>query len=249
MMSCMTDASPQFLKKAFQCPHCREVEVQEWSNESGILDQYFHAQEKFSFDYSKKEGFDVQFTIKEFVNYLLTRRDIFNPNDSYHRAECAGCKQISIWVNKKMVYPLTPSAPAPMDDMPPSVKKVYEEARLVEAHSKRAAMVLLRVCLEKLVVSLQVKGNTLDAKIKNLAKKGVMDTAINWLLAVKHIGNKAAHIGNIDPNDKEVVENLNKLFTTINLIVTVTIAQKKIADELAKKQLKNVNQTPQKKNP
>ena len=148
-----------------------------------------------------------------------------------------------------MVYPSNPSVPAPVDDMPKSIKKIYEEARLIEPHSKRAAMVLLRVCLERLMAHLQMKGNTLDAKIKNLAKKGVMDTAINWLLAVKHIGNKAAHIGNIDPNDQEVVENLNKLFTTINLIVTVTIAQKKIADELAKKQLKNVNQTPQKKNP
>ena len=243
MMSCMTDASPQFLKKAFQCPHCREVEVQEWSNESGILDQYFHAQEKFSFDYSKKEGFDVQFTIKEFVNYLLTRRDIFNPNDSYHRAECAGCKQISIWVNKKMVYPLTPSAPAPMDDMPPSVKKVYEEARLVEAHSKRAAMVLLRVCLEKLMAHLQMKGKTLHEKIKNLAKKGVTEEAIRWLLAVKVMGNEAAHIANIDPNDKEIVENLNKVFTTINLIVTVTITLKNIADDLTKKPPKNGNQT------
>ena len=167
----------------------------------------------------------------------------------YSLAKCLRCKNLSFWEKEKMVYPANPSVPAPVDDMPKGIKKIYEEARLIEPHSKRAAMVLLRVCLEKLVVSLQVKGNTLDAKIKNLAKKGVMDTAINWLLAVKHIGNKAAHIGNIDPNDKEVVENLNKLFTTINLIVTVTIAQKKIADELAKKQLKNVNQTPQKKNP
>lgn len=166
---------------------------------------------------------------------------------SYRSAECVACGKLSLWEDKEMIYPLTHSAPAPVDDMPPSVKKIYEEARLVEPYSKRAAMILLRVCLEKLMAHLQMKGKTLNEKIKNLAKKGVTEEAIRWLLAVKVMGNEAAHIGKIDPNDKEIVEKLNKVFTTINLIVAVTVTLKNMADDITKKQPKNANQT--KKNP
>lgn len=223
-MSSMTDIkkdiSPKFRAKAFQCPHCHAFAQQTWHN---IIDETRH--NTLTMEYGK------------------TVRRI------YDSAECVVCKKLSFWKNKEMIYPATPSAPTPTDDMPPSVKKIYEEARLIEPHSKRAAMVLLRVCLEKLMAHLQMKGKTLNEKIKNLAKKGVTEEAIRWLLAVKVMGNEAAHIGNIDPNDKEIVEKLNKVFTTINLIVTVTITLKNMADDLTKKQPKNNNQTTQKKNP
>ena len=168
---------------------------------------------------------------------------------NYDSAKCLHCKKLSFWEKGKIVYPSTPSVPAPVEDMPKGVKKIYEEARLVEPFSKRAAMILLRVSLEKLMLHLQMKGKTLDEKIKNLKHKGVMDTAINWLLAVKIMGNEAAHIGNINPNDKEIVENLNKVFTTINLVVTITITLKNMSDDLTKKLPKDDNQTTQKKNP
>ena len=172
--------------------------------------------------------------------------DFFRNHDS---AKCLHCKKLSFWRNGKIIYPSTPSMPAAVEDMPKGVKKIYEEARLVEPFSKRAAMILLRVSLEKLMLHLQMKGKTLDEKIKNLKHKGVMDTAINWLLAVKIMGNEAAHIGNINPNDKEIVENLNKVFTTINLVVTITITLKNMSDDLTKKLPKDGDQTTQKKNP
>ena len=211
---------PKFRAKEFNCPRCGVYATQEW----GCIEDN-----------------------TDMITAMPNTTDGKKKHRSYYVMKCLACKELSFWENKEMVYPLISSAPAPVDEMPKGVKKIYEEARLIEPHSKRAAMVLLRVCLEKLMVHLQMKGKTLNDKIKNLAKKGVTDEAIRWLLAVKGMGNEAAHIANIDPNDQEVVENLNKVFTTINLIVTVTITLKNMADDLTKKQLKNNNQT--KKNP
>ena len=245
----MIDVSPKFHKKAFQCPHCHEIEVQEWANEEDFLSVYLRAQRIVFYDYRETIQEYKQTSIEAFLNSFSEKRNLFRTNGSYDRAECAGCKQISIWVNKKMVYPLTPSAPNPSDDMPDSVKKVYEEARLVEPYSKRAAMVLLRVSLEKLMENQEIEGKTLHEKIKNLAKKGVTDEAIRWLLAVKHLGNEAAHIGDIEPNDEEVVKNVSKMFTTINLVVTIVITQKKVADDLTKGQANDDEQTEENTNP
>ena len=231
MMERMTEAKyikPKFREGKFNCPHCHVYAVQTWLFEI-ILNM------------KNKESF------RTFVGKGYFDEKNIDMDDRNCLAKCLHCGKLSIWTDKKMIYPATPSAPAPVDDMPKGVKKIYEEARLVEPHSKRAAMVLLRVSLERLMLHLQMKGKTLHEKSKNLEKKGVTEEAVRWLLAVKGMGNEAAHIANIDPNDKEIVEKLNKVFTTINLIVTVTITLKNMADDLTKKQPKNANQT--KKNP
>src|SRR5690348_1230500 len=61
-----------------------------------------------------------------------------NPIHSIHQqisgltlAVCDHCNKFSIWLNGKLVHPLTMTAPLPHHDTPDSIKGDYEEARSV----------------------------------------------------------------------------------------------------------------------
>jgi len=85
---------------------------------------------------------------------------------------CARCGKYALWINEKMIYPMPSVAPLPVEDMPENVKEDYLEARNVVSFSPRAAAALLRLALQKLMVSLGETGKDLNDDIANLVKKG-----------------------------------------------------------------------------
>jgi hypothetical protein len=75
----------------------------------------------------------------------------FIPVEKLKISFCARCAQFALWVNEKMVYPVSSITPLPAEDMPEDVKRDYIEARNIVNLSPRAATALLRLALQKLV--------------------------------------------------------------------------------------------------
>jgi hypothetical protein len=94
--------------------------------------------------------------------------------NSFAVSHCQKCNAFTIWKDGILIYPQTYIAPLPTSDMPEDVKSDYEEARAIFAQSSRGAAALLRLAIQKLVISLEESGDNLNASIGNLVKKGLM---------------------------------------------------------------------------
>ena len=193
------DTSPKFWKRSFKCPYpdCGTLAEQRWHH---ILD-----------DDGKPDD-----ELMEVDGETIYR--------SYYSAECIACGRLSFWANEKMLYPLTPNTPKAHKKMSDGVKEIYEEARNVEPHSKRAAAALLRLSLEKLTEELGEKNGSLHTRIAKLKKKGLSDEVIE-ALEIVHItaSEGGAHAGVIDLENKDTPDIVNTLFKIVNFIVEQAI--------------------------
>ena len=148
---------------------------------------------------------------------------------NYSIVNCIHCKGKTLWVDKKLVYPITGGAPLPNSDMPDDVKQDYEEARSIVSISPRGAAALLRLSIQKLCKHLGEKGDNINDDISSLVKKGLPQKLQQALDSVRVVGNNAVHPGQIDLKDD--VEIANKLFVFINIICDNQITQPKSIDE------------------
>ena len=139
---------------------------------------------------------------------------------------CKKCRNASLWMNDKVVFPDHGDAPRPSPDMPDDVGKYYGEASLVMQKSPRAAAALLRTALEVLCNHLNL-GDKRDGLSKRLAesKDKIGDDMWNAMDVVRVLGNEAAHAGEINVNEKP--ETVRGLFVLINHIVQVLITHPK----------------------
>ncbi len=141
-------------------------------------------------------------------------------------AFCQNCGEYNLWKNEKMIFPKKLTAPLPHEDMPESVKELYDEARNISNDSSRAAAALLRVSLEKLTEELGETEGTLNTRIGNLNKKGVPQKVIQSLDAVRIFANEGgSHAGEIDLSGEDNQEIVNSLFKLVNFIVEKTISE------------------------
>ncbi len=148
----------------------------------------------------------------------------FTNNLYLKTAECVICSGYSIWLGDRMIYPLISSAPPPDNDMPETVKEIYEEARTVSIYSSRAAAALLRLALEELTVHLNETEGTLNARIGNLHKRDFPKDVIEMLDIVRITANEGgAHSGEIDLTGADGVEVVNTLFWLVNYIIDIAI--------------------------
>jgi hypothetical protein len=143
--------------------------------------------------------------------------------------ECFHCKKFTVWVNNKMVYPSSGTAPLPNSDMPEDIKKDYEEARSILELSPRGAAALLRLAIQKLCKHLGESGENINADIANLVKKGLPDKLQKALDLVRVVGNNAVHPGQIDITDDTATAG--KLFVFLNIICDILITQPKNIDD------------------
>lgn len=142
-------------------------------------------------------------------------------------ARCQTCGKKIIWNDDDYIYPEI-IASEPNTDMPDSVRILYNEAALICNKSPRAACALLRLAVERLCNELGETGN-IDTMIGNLVKKGLPTIVQKALDAVRVIGNKAVHPGQIsfDVDDKSTAETLMKL---LNIITERLITEPKEID-------------------
>jgi hypothetical protein len=145
-------------------------------------------------------------------------------------SSCSRCLKSSFWLNQKLVFPLSSVAPLPEEDMPENSKVDYIEAREIVNASPRAACALLRLSLQKLMVSLGEEGENLNKDIGNLVRKGLPKGIQQALDCVRVIGNNAVHPAELDLKDDS--QTALSLFELLNMIVTYMITQPKEISKL-----------------
>jgi len=143
--------------------------------------------------------------------------------------ECFHCKRFTVWVDDKMVYPSSGTAPLANADMPDDIKRDYDEARSILELSPRGAAALLRLAIQKLCKHLGESGDNINADIANLVKKGLPEKLQKALDIVRVVGNNAVHPGQIDLTDDTTTAG--KLFVFINIICDILITQPKNIDD------------------
>lgn len=205
----MEHKAPELNKKSFHCPNCGVLAEQTWSG--NISCHYRQLQ---------PNGQHVG------TSYSL---------DYYSISKCSHCSKFSIWLENKMVYPLTGNVEMANPDLPDDIKNDYNEAKDIVNISPRGASALLRLAVQKLCIHLGEKGANINDDIKNLVKKGLPQTMQQALDSVRVIGNNAVHPGTIDLNDK--IEIAYALFGFVNVICEVLISQPKKIQEFYEKNI------------
>jgi hypothetical protein len=196
---------PEIRKQSFHCPICGVLSTQTWSNNiichyTGLL----------------ANGTNGNSTYK--LNVLTAKCG----NES--------CQQISIWMNEKMIYPLTGNVEEANCDLPKDIMNDYNEAKDIVNISPRGSAALLRLALQKLLIQLGEKGKNINDDISNLVKRGLPAQLQQALDSLRVIGNHAVHPGVIDLDDKP--ETAFALFSFVNIICDYFITQPKKINEV-----------------
>ncbi|MDB2074287.1 DUF4145 domain-containing protein [Clostridium paraputrificum] len=193
--------APSLDVNSFTCPYCNTLALQQKDSTSAFfIDNY----EVFSFS-------GLHHTDAESINITVTT--------------CKSCLKYHVWINGEMLIPSVSNIPLPLDDMPDDIKQLYNEARDVFPHSKRAAAALLRLVLQKLCVHLGEKGKNINDDIARLVSKGLPVEVQKALDYVRVTGNNSVHPGEMDIDDND--EICLRLFSMVNFIVDRMIIQPK----------------------
>ena len=141
---------------------------------------------------------------------------------------CVHCKNPTFWLDEQIIYPPRHAAPPANNDLPDSVKVVYDEASAIANQSPRAACALLRLAIEILLKELGETG-TINEAIKKIVEKGLDQRIQQSLDIVRVTGNNAVHSGEIIFDD---TTDVHTLFQLINVIANTLITQPKQTQEL-----------------
>lgn len=173
-----------------------------------------------------------------YSHQLWPERTLYDPGSgmSYHDIKgltvsiCMRCTNYALWLNGKMISPISSIAPLPIEDMPADVGEDFLEARNIVNTSPRASAALLRLALQKLMPHLGEKGENINDDIASLVRKGLPEKMQKALDSLRVIGNNAVHPGQIDLKDD--AQTAIALFDLLNMIVEVMITQPKKVDQI-----------------
>ena len=238
----MKYVAPTTVETAFNCPHCGSLTTQAWFElfakervGANLLPIIIDQEELGDWKFENVENLDERKELVDWAKRLaqgvpfLERAD----NDEWANltlwnvsaAKCFNCKEFSIWLHGRMLYPTQGTAPEANPDMPVEIRQDYEEASSILDRSPRGAAALIRLAIQKLCKSLGQPGQNLNADIGALVKAGLSIRVQQALDAVRVIGNNAVHPGQLDlRDDRATAETLFKL---LNIIV-----EKMISDDV-----------------
>ena len=236
--------SPAVDQLAFNCPHCGALAKQFWFDvcAKGLDDDkapLVWTDEKVNELKASLTG-DKQELEKMllFVERMAQRRPFFEPE--YGRTThnvcnvsiscCFNCRDICLWVYDQLCWPRRAGGPQPNLDLPPDVRRDYEEASTILDASPRGAAALLRLAVQKLCKELKESGENINQDIASLVRKGLDLRVQKALDVVRVIGNNAVHPGQIDLRDDRATAET--LFGLVNLICEKMITEPKHVDEV-----------------
>ena len=151
-------------------------------------------------------------------------------------SQCYRCREVSLWLDKKLIYPDRTSVERANPDLPDDVKELYDEAASILQKSPRAAAALLRVALEKLCKEQGEERLSLSQNIDLLKEKGeILEEIYESMTVVRVVGNQAVHPGKIEFESNETPEIVISLFEVINFIAENMITKKKRAKAIYEK--------------
>lgn len=139
-----------------------------------------------------------------------------------HQSICFSCHRPTFWLGERMIFPPVINVTMPSPDLPAELHDDFMEARNVFNASPRAAAALLRLLIQKLLVTLGEDGKNINHDIGQLVKKGkITERTRKMLDSVRIFGNESVHPGEINLNDDQALAI--SLFDFVNLIVWDTI--------------------------
>jgi len=237
--------APSVDETAFNCPHCEALTTQYWYNlyieqrkDNSTPSVWREGDEHYekiiktlsaSRGELKEEHDQIIGSIKRQAKGLpfFDKSSTSYSQTVLHNvyiSKCYNCKQVTVWLYDKMIWPAPKEGPAPNIDLPADIKIDFEEAGRILPLSPRGATALLRLCIQKLCEHLGEKG-TVDECIASLVTKGLDKRIEKSLDIVRVIGNNAVHPGQIDLRDDNATAF--KLFDLVNLITDALISQPK----------------------
>jgi hypothetical protein len=145
-------------------------------------------------------------------------------------SHCEKCGAITIWLEGKIVYPISATVEPPNADLPDEIKADYNEAALIAQLSPRGAAALLRLALQKLCKALGQPGKNLNDDIKALVASGLPLKVQEALDSLRVIGNDAVHPGVLDLRDD--YDTVSRLFRLVNFIGQKLITDPREIDEM-----------------
>lgn len=150
--------------------------------------------------------------------------------DNVFVAQCFNCRDVSVWVHKKLVFPARGDAPPANPDLSEDIRRDYDEAGSILNLSPRGAAALLRLAIQKLCKELGESGENLNKDIGALVAKGLDDRIKEALDSVRVIGNNAVHPGEMDLRDDRATAE--RLFELLNLIAERTLSDERKIKEV-----------------
>lgn len=229
----MAEDNPKFKSHKFQCPHCQAISQQDWFDENlvsstvnRIINNIFYKHRVNIQDYQQKAIANfLEFTYEELTkslsNYIPSRFAI---------STCISCSNLSLWIDREIVYPKKIVVVAPNIDLNDEIKSLYIEAANIYNDSPRGATALLRLALQKLLMQIGKEGKNINNDIKELVASGLSVKIQQALDLLRVVGNNAVHPGQINLDDNS--EIALKLFQILNLIANELISKPKEIESL-----------------
>jgi hypothetical protein len=148
------------------------------------------------------------------------------PVGEHFYSHCQKCHQASFWVDQRLAFPASSTAPMPVADMPEDVKSDFLEAREVYDKSPRSAGGLLRLGFEKLLKHVGATKTNPNEAIGELVQKGLaLGTHQQAMDVMRIFANQSVHNGFIKLEDQSATVAL--LFSLMNYIVEQMITRPK----------------------
>lgn len=181
---------PEFHKDSFTCPHCGVC----CEFENQMIPKRYKGPMKLERDPYQEQCIDV--IPADFFEF-------FNGYEWIVKV-CHHCGKITLWHERKLVYP-TKTGIEPTKHMPESVKGIFIEAQNIARLSPRAAVALLRLCIERALSEAGATGEKLHEQMKSLELSKRM---FKLCEACRLAGNEAVHRDGFDfsvTNDEALI--------------------------------------------
>lgn len=108
-------------------------------------------------------------------------------------AQCLACNNYSYWVWSELVKPRPNDAPRLGDRFPRHIIEIHAEAAQIMLDSPRAALGLLRLCVDLVCLDRGATGDNLNKRIGSLVDAGVAQRIQKALDTIRILGNDALH--------------------------------------------------------
>lgn len=239
----MSRVPPSVTKTAFSCPHCDALTTQYWHDCFAerkkkdelpfVVDQQWLEEvltRKYPEDLDKEAMFEWARKKARGLPYLSSDGKYGRSLVNVWASLCYNCNEVALWVNDRLIHPVTGTAPEANSDLPADIRADYNEASAILALSPRGAAALLRLAIQKLCKELGQPGKDLNTDIRSLVAKGLPSKVQQALDTVRVIGNNAVHPGAIDLRDDRATAET--LFRLVNLIAEKLISEPKHIDEM-----------------
>lgn len=191
---------PRFRAKSFVCPMCGTQAEQTWTD-------VWTGSKYGESDYRKERK-------------------------AYAEVKCYACNKLAMWhqddKGERMVWPPAVQGPPSNDDLPDTVRNLYDEARAVEGISPRSAAALLRTATEVLLREQIGKPDVrLNDAIGQLVSEGRLSPDIQKASDLLRLtGNDAVHPHAIQLTGDTGATGLS-LFDLLNLVADELITRPK----------------------